>query len=224
VPSETYKRSAATIEAPPTNIPGVLRRLGPSLILTANVVGSGELILTTTLGARAGFVCLWVILVACLLKVTVQLEFGKHAINTGETALESFNKLPGPRAAGVSWTVWAWFAVRVAQFIQYGGILGGVALAMNMALPALDVSAWAWVAAVATALLIFRGSYRFIEKVAVTLTATFSLFTVACVALLQQTPYRFSLADLADGLSFHLPGAAIAVAVAAFGATGVSAD
>ncbi len=75
------------------------------MILTANVVGSGELIVTTTLGAEAGFVTLWVILTACLLKVALQLEFGRHAIATGETALEALNRLPGPHWRGASWSL-----------------------------------------------------------------------------------------------------------------------
>lgn len=222
--ADSYTLDPTAIEAPPTTLLGTLKRLGPSLILTANVVGSGELIITTSLGARAGFVCLWVILVACLLKVTVQLEFGKHAINTAETSLESFNKLPGPRLRGVGWAVWAWFSVRVAQFIQYGGIVGGVALAMNLAVPSLPVWLWTWIAGVTAGLLVFRGRYRFIQNAAVTLTALFSLFTVVCVVLLQKTPYAVSFSNLAEGLSFQLPAVAIGVAIAAFSATGVSAD
>ncbi len=220
----SYSLDPAAIREPPSSIGGILKRLGPSLILTANVVGSGELIITTNLGARAGFVCLWVILVACLLKVTVQLEFGKHAINTGETSLESFNKLPGPQLRGVGWAVWIWFAARVAQFVQYGGIVGGVALALHLAFPAVAVWLWAIIAGVSAALLVFRGRYQFIQNVAVALTAIFSLFTVFCVTLLQKTQYAVSLADLREGLSFQLPTVAIAVAVAAFSATGVSAD
>jgi len=222
--SDSYSLDPSAIRNPPTSLGGILKRLGPSLILTANVVGSGELVITTSLGARAGFVCLWVILVACLLKVTVQLEFGKHAINTGETALESFNRLPGPKPRGVGWAVWLWFAARVAQFIQYGGIVGGVALAMHLAFPAVDVWIWTWLAGISAALLVFRGRYRFIQNAAVTLTALFTMFTVFCVVLLQKTPYAVSLADIGQGLSFQLPAAAIAVAIAAFSATGVSAD
>ena len=63
---------------PPNSLLGTLSRLGPSMILSASIVGSGELIMTTTLGAQAGFVALWVILISCLVKVCVQLEFGKH--------------------------------------------------------------------------------------------------------------------------------------------------
>jgi hypothetical protein len=43
-----------------------IRYLGPGFILSASIVGSGELIATTRLGAEAGFVTLWVILVSCL--------------------------------------------------------------------------------------------------------------------------------------------------------------
>ena len=45
-----------SIKKPPDTVLGVLSHLGPSMILSASVVGSGELIMTTTLGAQAGFV------------------------------------------------------------------------------------------------------------------------------------------------------------------------
>ena len=74
--------SATEVREPPRTLGGALRQIGPSRILTANIVGSGELIMTTALGASVGFVALWVILVSCAVKVVVQLEFGKHAIGT----------------------------------------------------------------------------------------------------------------------------------------------
>ena len=202
----------------------MLRRLGPSLILTANIVGSGELIVTTTLGAQAGYVTLWVVLVSCAVKVAVQLEFGKHAISSGETTLLAFNKLPGPRPRGVSWSLWIWFIVKAIQLIQFGAIVGGVALAMNLAFPGIGVAVWAWAAGLSTALLVSHGKYRFIERTSIWLTATFSLFTVFCVGMLRFTPYSVSFEDLAGGMTFQLPDFAIGIAVAAFGLTGVSAD
>ena len=222
--NEIYALDPQAVREPPTSFLRSFRMIGPSLVLTACVVGSGELIMTTTLGAKAGFVCLWVILVSCLLKVAVQLEFGKQAICSGTTSLESFSTLPGPRWRGAGWAVWLWLVARAAQYIQYGGIVGGVALTMHIAVPSVDVWIWAWIAGISAGLLVYRGHYRFIEKFAVALTAMFSVFTVLCVLFLQSTPYRLTLADLASGLSFHLPLAAIGVAIAAFGATGVSAD
>ena len=58
---DEYALTRSKIREPPQSLGGRLKHLGPSLILTANIVGAGELIMTTTLGAMAGFVTLWVI-------------------------------------------------------------------------------------------------------------------------------------------------------------------
>src|SRR5258705_12341946 len=98
-----------TIKEPPTTFTGRLHFLGPGFILSASIVGSGELIATTILGAKAGFAALWIIIISCLAKVAVQLEFGKHAILTGEAAMRAFNKLPGPKFGKGRWTIWLVF-------------------------------------------------------------------------------------------------------------------
>ena len=87
---DPYVLSELNIKEPPTTWLSRLRYLGPGLILSASIVGSGELIATTTLGAKAGFVTLWVILVSCIIKVALQLEFGRHVINTGESNFAFF--------------------------------------------------------------------------------------------------------------------------------------
>ena len=88
---DPYSLDKSKIIEPPQTLGKTLKHLGPGFILSASIVGSGELIATTQLGAKAGFVAMWVILVSCLVKVAVQLEFGKRAIMTGETTFASFN-------------------------------------------------------------------------------------------------------------------------------------
>ncbi len=95
--NDPYVLTEAAIREPPQTWWGRLRYLGPGMILTANIIGAGELIATTALGAKAGFVTLWVIIVSCLIKVALQLEFGRHAIQSGETSMRSLNLLPGPK-------------------------------------------------------------------------------------------------------------------------------
>ena len=73
-----YLITEQSVKEPPDSLGKMLKFLGPGFILSASIVGSGELIATTTLGAKAGFVVFWVIIVSCLVKVAVQLEFGKH--------------------------------------------------------------------------------------------------------------------------------------------------
>ncbi|HOM25216.1 MAG TPA: Nramp family divalent metal transporter, partial [Thermosynergistes sp.] len=221
---DLYVFSESEVKEPPEGIIGALKYLGPGLILTASIVGSGELIATTTLGATAGFVTLWVIIVSCLVKVTLQLEFGKHAINTGESTMLAMNKLPGPKIGKANWTVWFWIIVMLLKMMQLGGIVGGVALALNIAFPAVSPPVWTWVTAFSVALLIWRGGYRFIERACVFMIVCFVFFTIACVFFLQFTPYHISWADIAQGLTFKLPSYAVGVAIAAFGITGVGGD
>jgi Mn2+/Fe2+ NRAMP family transporter len=51
--------------SPPTNFRSRLKYLGPSLVISGAVIGSGELVLTTSLGAVAGWSLLWWMLLSC---------------------------------------------------------------------------------------------------------------------------------------------------------------
>jgi manganese transport protein len=53
--TDNYLISDLRIKEPPTSFGEKLKFLGPGFILSASIVGSGELIATTTLGAKAGF-------------------------------------------------------------------------------------------------------------------------------------------------------------------------
>ncbi len=221
---DPYVLSEATIKEPPTRWLERFRYLGPGIILSASIVGSGELIATTTLGARAGFVTLWVILVSCVIKVALQMEFGRHVINTGESTMASFNRLPGPKLGRAKWPIWTWLLIMILKFIQVGGIVGGVALVLNIAFPGVSVSIWTCMTAISVALLVFRGYYQPIEKISLVMMFMFTLLTVACVAFLQFTEYAVSWANIFEGMRFGLPKAAVGVAIAAFGITGVGGD
>ena len=105
---DPYVRSEQTVKAPPKSFRTRLRFLGPGFILSASIVGSGELIATTRLGAEAGWVTLWVILVSCLVKVAVQLEFGRHTIFYGETTMKALSRMPGPRIGRTHWSIMTW--------------------------------------------------------------------------------------------------------------------
>lgn len=119
---------------PPTTILGILRQLGPGLIIAGSIVGSGELIATTAVGAEAGFVLLWLIIIGCVIKVFVQIEFGRFTITSGRTTLDGLNEVPGPRAK-VNWVMWFWLVFILVALVQLGGIVGGVGQAMAIQQP-----------------------------------------------------------------------------------------
>ncbi len=128
------------LKDPPTSIRGILRQLGPGLIIAGSIVGSGELIATTAVGAEAGFVLLWLIIIGCLIKVFVQIEFGRFTITSGRTTLDGLNMVPGPRLR-VNWLCWFWLVFTFVALIQLGGIIGGVGQAMAIQQPLSEAGA-----------------------------------------------------------------------------------
>ncbi len=221
-----YDLDPDLVSPAPTSWKRMLRYLGPGFILSASIVGSGELIATTALGAEAGFVAMWVILVSCLVKVFVQLEFGKHAIHSGETTFQALNQIPGPKFGKGNWATWLWLIMMLIKPLQVGGIIGGVGLVLNILVPSVPVWIWVCLIAPTVSLMIFKGKYGFIEKLSLILIGGFAVFTMACVIGVQYTEFAFTRADVVEGLSFWngIPIAVIGVAIAAFGITGVGGD
>ena len=221
---DPYVISGARIKDPPVKFSGILKHLGPGFILSAAVVGSGELIATTSLGARAGFVMFWIIILSCLVKVTLQLEWGKHVIHSGETTMTALNSLPGKKLGRIKWSIWLWLFIQLFKFLQMGGITGGVAIILNMSFPVLSITSWAVATTLVTGLLVYKGYYRIIEKASLLMMLFFTITTLASVYALQFTPFRISWPEFREGLSFQFPPQMVMIAIAAFGITGVGGD
>lgn len=207
---------------PPRSLGGVLRQIGPGLIISAVIVGSGELIVTPKLGAEEGFKLLWFIILGCLLKVFVQIELGRHAVLRGQTTLASLNTLPGPRAV-VSWVLWLWLAMYLSLVFQVAGMVGGVARVFSLGGLHLPVGGLAVVIGGSTALLLVIGRYRLVERLSTVFVALFTLATLVAVGMLQRTDFAVTGAQLAEGFAFHLPDRLV-TAFAAFGIIGVGAS
>jgi Mn2+/Fe2+ NRAMP family transporter len=209
---------------PPHSFFSKLRFLGPGFILSASIVGSGELIATTILGAKGGFITFWVILVSCFVKVAIQLEFGKNAIITGKTLMFSFAKLPGPTFKKGNWAIWATFMLTLLKILQVGGMLGGSAIAIGMIFPQIPILIWAPILGIFLSFLIYKNYYSIIEKTAILMVAGFTLLTLASVFAISFTPFGFTFSDVLTGLRFELPPDLVFIAIGAFGITGVASD
>ncbi len=214
--------SVSEIELAPASLGGRLRQVGPGLIISAIIVGAGELIVTPKLGAEVGFRLLWFIVLGCLVKVFVQIELGRYAITRGRTTLEALNALPGPRLA-VSWVMWIWLAMYLCLVPQVAGMLGGTATALRLGGAAIPVGALSILIGASCAILLVVGRYRLVERVSTVLVGAFTLTTIVAVTALQFTPYAITGAQLASGFSFELP-ADLATAFGAFGIIGVGAS
>jgi len=133
-PEDLYALPADALREPPRTLTGTIQQIGPGIILAASIVGTGELINTTSLGAKAGFALLWLILLSCVIKVFVQVELGRYAITHGQTTLAAFATLPGPKL-GTSWICWLWLIMMLTTQAQIAAMEGTVGQAAHMAFP-----------------------------------------------------------------------------------------
>lgn len=221
---------------PPVAFSKAIREIGPGLVLAGSIVGTGELIATTGLGAKDGYALLWLILFSCIIKVFVQVELGRHALTHGQSTLEAFNSLGRPLGR-VNWICWCWFIMMIATQAQIGAMEGLIGQAATMAFP--DTSqtisqstgfssdaVWATITTLVAILLLLSGGYKRVEKITTILVAAVTGVTVLAVIALPWSPppVDFSWASIMSGLQFTLPSGGIAAAMAAFGITGVGAS
>ena len=208
---------------PPKGLGGLLRNIGPGVVVSGSVVGSGELLVTTRMGADVGFVFLWGVLVACLVKFFIQLELGRQCILRNNTTIQALDRVPGLRLQNASWVAWlcvlGYFSVMIALI----GILGSVAGLMVTAFPVIPYSIWAVIIFLFMSALLYRGLYADLEKMISFLVASFSLIVIGSVLVLQGTPYAFSGSDLLSGFRFAMPPEGAFVALAVMGSVGATA-
>ncbi len=240
-----YALDDKAIENPPTSLLKSLTKIGPGLILAGSIVGTGELIATTGLGAKEGYVLLWLILLSCVIKVFVQVELGRYAITHGKTTLAALDTLPGPRL-GTSWLSWLWLFMMLTTQAQIGAMEGLVGQAAHMAFPGASAAVakfgasinpsfgdflakhpehfWATLTGLAAIALLLSGGYRRLEKITTALVAFVTFVTVACVLGLPFTDFPVKWDELKTGFEFAMPVTGVFLAASTFGITGVGAS
>jgi Mn2+/Fe2+ NRAMP family transporter len=211
------------IREAPKGLGGLLRNIGPGVVLSGSVVGPGELLVTTRMGAEVGIVFLWGVIVACLVKFFIQLELGRQCILHNNTSIQVLNRVAGPQLRNASWVSWVCMVGYFLVMIALIGILVSVAGLMVTLFPGIPYSVWAVAIFLAMSVLLYRGLYNDLEKMVSFLVASFSLIVIGSVLLLQGTPYAFSGKDLLSGFRFTMPPEGAFVALAVMGSVGATA-
>ena len=227
---DPYALRDEDVREAPSTLSGRLRHLGPGLVLSAAVVGSGELIVTTSLGAEAGFALLWLVIVSTAVKVWVQMELARWTVLNGRTALDGYRDV-GPRIGRVSWINWLWIGMDFAKMFQRGGIIGATAAACSIlwpltgdALSSSSLAVWTVIVTLSAVALLYSGRYGRVEQACVACVIVFTVATVSLALGLPLTEYGYGPSELGEGLSFLIPAGTLGVALATFGITGVGAD
>lgn len=220
-----YTQPEGAIEDPPGDWRATLKYLGPSVIISATIVGSGEIILTASLGAAVGYVMLWWVLFSCWSKSILQAELARYIILSGDTYLRALNrmpgKIPGPRGS-FSWPIALGIIGFATGLTGLGGLIGGAGQAVLIFLPDLNPILAVGVLAALAAMLLASGSYQRLEQVMLLFVMTFTALTVAGAVLMQGTDFATRAEDIAAGFKFEFSTTFAVLALAAYGYTGVN--
>jgi Mn2+/Fe2+ NRAMP family transporter len=112
------------IKSPPRGL-AILEIVGPSFIWAAEFIGSGEVILSTRVGAILGPTVMWAIIVGILLKFWIGMAGARYTVCTGEGMIDMISRVPGPK----NWGVWL---TLVAQFVAGTISIGSLATAAGI--------------------------------------------------------------------------------------------
>ena len=212
-------------EAPKTFLER-LKFIGPSVVVTGSVVGSGSIVMTPLLGAAAGFMLLWWLLLSMWSKPIIQAEIARYIVVSKKTFLEAFADMPGFKTTiqgkTTSWLVWFMFIGVIPSIAGMGGLAGAVAEAGNTMFPFLTVEIGVVISCLVTWMLLYFGSYKSLEKTLLVMVMFFSFMTMIIAIAMQSTDYQVSVAQVSSGLSFSFPSGYLPLALAVFGFTGIS--
>lgn len=227
-PDDSLKSRAA-----PTRLGGVLMAMGPGIIVTGSVIGSGELINTPVQAARFGFVLLWAVILSCVIKYFLQVEIGRHALVHNWTPFQAFNQLPGPKWRGISWIGPTYMVGALLTGTSLAGMLRASAGLLHSVVPltadaSWSINVWSVLISLGLFMILWRGTYADLEKTIAILVAVFSLSVLIGLFLIQGTEYRISGRQVVSGLTLSFgkadSSAAAMAVVSLLGALGATAN
>jgi manganese transport protein len=226
--------ASPTWKAPPKTWGGMLLAIGPAIVVSGSVIGSGELINVPVQAARFGFVLFWAVILSCVIKYFLQVELGRHCLVHNRTTIQALNQVPGPRFRGTSWIGIVYLLGYTLSVVTVGGIMAATAGLFTSIWPltaapveTVTVSSWSeinWSAIgistidwstmiwglIISAIVggtLWLSLYDALEKLIALLVCGFSLSVVIALFLLIFSPdpeYPLHFSDVLSGMTFSL--------------------
>src|SRR5687767_1822006 len=182
VATEMPSKHVAAVEYADLPEPIPMRRvIGPSVLLLAGAIGSGEYVLWPYITSQVGLTLVWLVLVGIGTQYFLNMEIERYTVATGETAVTGFTRL---------WKHWGWLFIvmTIVPWAWPGWATGGtttLSFAMGFsedAVPYITIGVLLLIGAVLT---VSPVVYQTVEKIQFFLVALIVLFLVyAAVALL----------------------------------------
>jgi Mn2+/Fe2+ NRAMP family transporter len=141
------------------------RMLGPGILVAATAIGASHIVMSPVAGARFGFELLWVVVFAHVLKYH-GFEFApRFTMARGESLLEGYARVPGPK----KWPLYLFLLGTVLQGVAVlSGVVSVAAAVAYAAIGTLSLPAWSVVLATVIVVLLWMGKYAgldFLNKI-----------------------------------------------------------
>ncbi|MDQ4007699.1 MAG: Nramp family divalent metal transporter [Actinomycetota bacterium] len=150
------------------------RVFGPSVLLLAGAIGSGEFVIWPYIASQVGLALVWLAVIGVLTQYFLNMEIERYTLATGETAVTGFTRL---------WKHWSWLFIimTIVPWAWPGWATGGtttLAFAFGFseeAVPYVTIGVLVLIGAILTASPVV---YRTVEKVQFFLVGLIVLFLV----------------------------------------------
>lgn len=193
--NEMEKLNETTINKPPKGL-AILAMVGPGMVWCSEMIGSGEVILTTRTGAILGTGVMWAIIIGIFLKYWIGLSGARYTVCTGEGMIDMFDRIPGPK----HWVVWiVLFIQSISAMIAIGSLASAAGVFINSLVP---VSPYfgGWLVSVVAFLIVWSGEVK-ILKIIMSIFVGIIVIGVFYVAITVFPGFK----TIIDGLLFKIP-------------------
>ena len=154
--------------------------IGPSVLLLAGAIGSGEFVLWPFITSQVGLVVVWLVVIGVLTQYFLNMEIERYTLATGETAVTGFTRL---------WKPWSWLFIvmTVVPWAWPGWATGGTTTLSFVfgfgegAIPYITIAVLVLIGLVLT---VSPVVYQTVEKIQFFMVAVIVLFLVYIVLFL----------------------------------------
>ena len=174
----------------------ILAILGPGLVWTSDLVGSGEVILTTRNGAIFGTAVLWAIVIGIFLKCWIGLSGARYTVCTGEGMIDMFSRIPGPR----NWIVWIVMIIQLLSAAVGMGSLASASGSFLYGLVPLPPNIGGWLISILALILLWSGRFNILKVLMAFLVLIMCIGTIYIAVVVSP-----SLSELFKGLLLEIP-------------------
>ncbi|MEM0514846.1 Nramp family divalent metal transporter [Pseudoalteromonas sp. YIC-827] len=191
-----------------------MKKFGPGLLVAAAFIGPGTITTASVAGANFGYTLLWALLFSVIATILLQTMAARLALVSGQglaPALRANINQPLLKYLAIFLVI---SAIGIGSAAYEAGNLSGASLGLQGLFGQHTGSIWTPVIALISALLLYSGKYKLIERTLIFLVGVMSLVFIATMVLAQP-----SLSDLFAGFKPSLPTDSLTTVLALIGTT-----